>query len=528
MIVASYLFRMEPFAQHFLKLQGGHFDLPDRMFHSVRDAWLSASRHNMADVRELIPEFFYLPDFLINSNHFEMGIKQNGVEVNNVVLPPWAKSDPREFIRVHREALESEYVSAHLHEWIDLIFGYKQQGEHAIQAANVFHYLFYEGNVDIYSIDDPLKRSAVIGFINNFGQIPKQLFKKPHPCKRVIIPRPSTRFFSSAIGFNSGSQVACDLFYRNLDILRPSLQPIKELKHAVGQIVQLDPQFIPSGANMNNMNTGATSTNFASNNNSALVSGGVGYQTSTTTIIGGPIVAVEQNKCLLPPHYTYYLAWGFTDGSLRLGSLFDSNERVRYVCEMVDQNEILCCAAPNKYTIITAGLSTVIRVWVLNSHEISNNMTNSSSASGAGILTGSGSSSVTYGCQSSGGSRLKLRATLYGHTDAITCVAASDAFNLIVSGSRDRSCILWDLSRLCFLRQLPGHIAPIAALCVNEATGDIASCAGTRLYLWNCNGEPIASVDTPVGRNKQILCVCMSTVSSRFLVLHLSAFSASA
>ncbi|CAH8629332.1 unnamed protein product [Schistosoma mattheei] len=527
MIVASYLFRMEPFAQHFLKLQGGHFDLPDRMFHSVRDTWISASRHNMADVRELIPEFFYLPDFLINSNHFEMGIKQNGVEVNNVVLPPWAKSDPREFIRVHREALESEYVSAHLHEWIDLIFGYKQQGEHAIQAANVFHYLFYEGNVDIYSIDDPLKRSAVIGFINNFGQIPKQLFKKPHPCRRVIIPRPSTRFFSSAIGFNSGSQLACELFYRNLDILRPSLQPIKELKHAVGQIVQLDPQFIPSGTNMNMMNTGATvnrpllslninsdnlnydNVNFTGNSNLGINSGG-GYQTSTTTLIGGPVVAVEQNKCLLPPNYTHYLAWGFTDGSLRLGSLFDANERGRCIFEMVDQNEILCCTSPNRHTIITAGLSTVVRVWFLNSHEVGNNMASSNNPSGVAMV--SGLSSSVYGCQSFGDSRLKLRATLYGHTDAITCLTASDSFNLIVSGSRDRSCILWDLSRLCFLRQLPNHIAPIAAICINEATGDIVSCAGTQLYLWNCNGEPIASIDTPVGRNKQILCVCMSTL----------------
>ncbi|CAH8657976.1 unnamed protein product [Schistosoma margrebowiei] len=527
MIVASYLFRMEPFAQHFLKLQGGHFDLPDRMFHSVRDTWISASRHNMADVRELIPEFFYLPDFLINSNHFEMGIKQNGVEVNNVVLPPWAKSDPREFIRVHREALESEYVSAHLHEWIDLIFGYKQQGEHAIQAANVFHYLFYEGNVDIYSIDDPLKRSAVIGFINNFGQIPKQLFKKPHPCRRVIIPRPSTRFFSSAIGFNSGSQLACELFYRNLDILRPSLQPIKELKHAVGQIVQLDPQFIPSGTNMNMMNTGATvnrpllslninsdnlnfdNVNLTGNGNLGISSGG-GYQTSTTTLIGGPVVAVEQNKCLLPPNYTHYLAWGFTDGSLRLGSLFDANERARCIFEMVDQNEILCCASPNRHTIITAGLSTVVRVWFLNSHEVGNNMASSNNPSSVGMV--SGLSSSVYGCQSFGDSRLKLRATLYGHTDAITCLTASDSFNLIVSGSRDRSCILWDLSRLCFLRQLPNHIAPIAAVCINEATGDIVSCAGTQLYLWNCNGEPIASIDTPVGRNKQILCVCMSTL----------------
>lgn len=138
-------------------------------------------------------------------------------------------------------------------------------------------------------------------------------------------------------------------------------------------------------------------------------------------------------------------------------------------------------------------------------------MASSNSPSSVGMV--SGLSSSVYACQSFGDSRLKLRATLYGHTDAITCLTASDSFNLIVSGSRDRSCILWDLSRLCFLRQLPNHIAPIAAICINEATGDIVSCAGTQLYLWNCNGESIASIDTPVGRNKQILCVCMSTVS---------------
>ena len=64
---------------------------------------------------------------------------------------------------MYREALESDYVSAHLHEWIDLIFGYKQQGPAAVEATNVFHHLFYEGNVDIFSIDDPLLRNATIG-----------------------------------------------------------------------------------------------------------------------------------------------------------------------------------------------------------------------------------------------------------------------------------------------------------------------------------------------------------------------------
>lgn len=74
------------------------------------------------------------------------------------------------------QALECDYVSAHLHEWIDLIFGYKQQGPAAVEAVNVFHHLFYEGQVDIYNINDPLKETATIGFINNFGQIPKQVW----------------------------------------------------------------------------------------------------------------------------------------------------------------------------------------------------------------------------------------------------------------------------------------------------------------------------------------------------------------
>ena len=149
MIVSSYLVRMEPFTQHFLHLQGGHFDLADRMFHSIQEAWNSSSKNNMADVRELIPEFFYLPDFLENRNHFDMGAKQSGEALNNVLLPPWAKGNAAEFIRINRASLESDYCSKHLHLWIDLIFGCKQQGPAAVEATNVFHHLFYEVNIII-------------------------------------------------------------------------------------------------------------------------------------------------------------------------------------------------------------------------------------------------------------------------------------------------------------------------------------------------------------------------------------------
>lgn len=55
----------------------------------------------------------------------------------------------QDFIRKHRLALESDHVSSNLHQWIDLIFGHRQQGEAAVEALNVFYYCSYEGAVNL-------------------------------------------------------------------------------------------------------------------------------------------------------------------------------------------------------------------------------------------------------------------------------------------------------------------------------------------------------------------------------------------
>ncbi|PYH98662.1 beige/beach domain protein [Aspergillus ellipticus CBS 707.79] len=181
MIVSSYLIRLQPFVKSYLLLQGGTFDHADRLFYSVGKAWESASRGNMSDVRELIPEFFYLPEFLVNSNKYDFGLLQNMTTViDSVELPPWAKGDPRIFIAKHREALESPYVTQNLHHWIDLVFGCKQKGEAAVEAVNVFHHLSYQGAKDVDTIDDPVERLATIGIIHNFGQTPHQIFNRTH------------------------------------------------------------------------------------------------------------------------------------------------------------------------------------------------------------------------------------------------------------------------------------------------------------------------------------------------------------
>jgi Beige/BEACH domain len=61
------------------------------------------------------------------------------------VLPPWAKGSPEKFVEVMRAALESDICSEMLSDWIDLIFGRKQQGPESVKAHNVFFYLTYYG-----------------------------------------------------------------------------------------------------------------------------------------------------------------------------------------------------------------------------------------------------------------------------------------------------------------------------------------------------------------------------------------------
>lgn len=101
--------------------------------------WLSSSE-SATDVKELVPEFFYLPEFLNNSERmyilqlrpyrskrrgscvtfslsytlslhvlslsstgFNFGECQTGELVDDVKLPPWAKGHPRLFILKHRQ-----------------------------------------------------------------------------------------------------------------------------------------------------------------------------------------------------------------------------------------------------------------------------------------------------------------------------------------------------------------------------------------------------------------------------------------
>ncbi|KAF2673022.1 beige/BEACH domain-containing protein [Microthyrium microscopicum] len=300
MTVAQYLIRLQPFVKSYLLLQGGSFDHADRLFYSIEKAWLSASKENMSDVRELTPEFFYLPEFLKNLNGYNFGATQGtGLKVGDVVLPAWAKGDPHIFIQKHREALESPYVSAHLHKWIDLVFGFKQQGEAAIESTNVFHYLSYHGAKDLDAITDPTERLASIGIIHNFGQTPRQIFTKHHPSR------------------DDGAHHKSPDLNNILSQLTRSHAPLHEMRETISSLtwVAKHEKVIPQG----------------------------------------PF------SLLVPPAFDVIMRWGFADGSVRF--LSADGKRALGLYENFHIGPPSAAVFVDGKTLITAGSDSVITIW---------------------------------------------------------------------------------------------------------------------------------------------------------------------
>lgn len=87
-----------------MSLQSGKFDVADRVFAHYEDSWTNAT-NSPSDVRELIPDFYVLPELFININNYDYGLTQNQERIDNVVLPKWAKKNPYVFVAILRKSL---------------------------------------------------------------------------------------------------------------------------------------------------------------------------------------------------------------------------------------------------------------------------------------------------------------------------------------------------------------------------------------------------------------------------------------
>lgn len=117
---------------------------------------------------ECIPEFYCDPHIFSSLN----------AGMTDLAVPSWAGC-PEDFIKIHREALESDRVSCQLHHWIDITFGYKMSGQAAVAAKNV------------------MLPSSVLMKPRSVGR--RQLFTRPHPMRRVSIRKTSNDTKESAV-----------------------------------------------------------------------------------------------------------------------------------------------------------------------------------------------------------------------------------------------------------------------------------------------------------------------------------------
>ena len=169
--VCNYLMRLFPFVHISIELQGKKFDDPNRLFISVKQSFYNSITQK-TDVRELIPEFFYLPEMFRNINKLNMGKLETGEEVNNVKTP--CNDNPYDFIMTMKSVLESNKLSYTIQNWVDLIFGYKARGKDAESANNIFTEASYQECIDITKVNNKESYLRMV----EFGLIPTQIMNK--------------------------------------------------------------------------------------------------------------------------------------------------------------------------------------------------------------------------------------------------------------------------------------------------------------------------------------------------------------
>jgi WD40 repeat protein len=432
-MVLHYLVRMEPFTSLHIELQSGRFDVADRQFNSIPQTWKSLL-DNLNDVKELIPEFFYFPEFLVNMNNFDLGKLQGGKKaiVGDVILPKWA-SNPDDFIRKHSLALESDYVSENLHHWIDLIFGYKQKGPEAVKALNVFYYCTYEGAVNLDAIEDLEEREAVEGMINNFGQTPCRLIKDPHP-KRLSLEE------SLSLQGKNSKKRPPDLLASMPDwkpymldlVASTDKDPIvfihapgwkRQNQHFIGPISGLNETIVTISSSgiigvhgWTPFDTRASGNDFCFEIDAAFATTASQRPPQRLPTTFAPGLQLTAKLFVASQDGKHVVSGGHWDNSLRVFSLLKG----RHVASVVRHIDVVTCVAASGHYIMSGSKDTTSIVW-----DVAASMTTP-----------------------------KPVQILAGHDLAVQCVALAAELDMAVSGSEDGTVNVYTIKEGQFMRSL--------------------------------------------------------------------------
>jgi len=374
---------------------------------------------------------------LLNHNYFDLGKLQGKKQVvHDVILPKWA-NNVDDFIKKHREALESEYVSAHLHEWIDLVFGYKQKGPPAVEAMNVFYYCCYEGAVNLDAITDPAEREALEGMIQNFGQVPCQLLRESHPVRtpwsehRTKLLKSDTRRPDVLLYPTHWRPYCVELAGGQEGVKNPLVfieHPGSQIKSLLQYGTADSLVTISSDGTVGHHNwlpyDRNTANYFYFEKDPTLAN------SKTRRRLPGPFtrgVMLKSKVFAVTPDSRYILYGGSWDCSLRLYSLARGKE----ICSAIRHTDLITCLSIDVEGTfcITGSRDTTVIVWEMVENQTGGNM------------------------------QAKSFQVLYGHDKPVSTVSISICLDVALSGSKDGSVNIHTVKEGQYLKTLrpPGH-----------------------------------------------------------------------
>ena len=170
----SNLIRITPFTEIFIDYNS-KLDHPDRMVSSYQDTWNKVVNIPQCNL-ELIPEWFYCPKMLVNSNMWYFGERWDGQNVSDIALPKWAQEDPYKFMILQRKFIETSRYTQDINAWIDQLFGTDQQSQ---KYKNIFFEFCSAEYFKTIDKNEVFSR-IILKSLAEFFQLPAKLFDKKH------------------------------------------------------------------------------------------------------------------------------------------------------------------------------------------------------------------------------------------------------------------------------------------------------------------------------------------------------------
>ena len=173
---SNFMIRLFPYSFLCIELVGNGFDNPNRLFCSIEETFYNISVQK-SDLRELIPEFFYLPEMFMNINSIDFGKQLNGQSVDNVIMPGLGENSKEKddilkcFFFIDSIKTQLELINNQkLNSWFELIFGehqrYRTKSKDSPQYFRSQSYIDIDKqNYQLYSKDDIVMNSVEFGLI---------------------------------------------------------------------------------------------------------------------------------------------------------------------------------------------------------------------------------------------------------------------------------------------------------------------------------------------------------------------------